>query len=213
MTRERWTSLLTALVGGSVLVGLYSFQNHPHSYPDYIVTNVASLLWIPMLAVMLILRQEPSAFGFGLGDLRWSMRLAGVLYIGVLPFLVYASRLAGFQQYYPIQKWAESSLYFFGYYELTYGMYLFCWEFFFRGFLLFGLSRTIGIVSVFVQAAAFGIMHLGKPPQEVLASFATGIVLGLVAYRSKSFVACFVVHWAAAVTFDILIILARRGAF
>lgn len=213
MTKERWTSFLTALVGGAVLVGLFSYQNNPHSYQDYIVTNVAALFWLPMLSILLILRQEPTSFGFGLGDLRWGMRRAGLLFALVLPFLVYASRLQAFQDYYPIQRWAECSFGEFAYYELTYGMYLFCWEFFFRGFLLFGLSRSIGVFSVFVQAAAFGIMHLGKPQPEVLASFATGIVLGLVALRSKSFVSAFAVHWASALTFDVLIILAKRGAF
>lgn len=213
MAKERLISLLTAVVGGAVLVGLFAFQNRWHPYPEYLVTNVAALLWIPVLTIMLVMRQEPSAFGFGLGDLRYGMRRAGLLYALVLPFLVYASRQAPFQQYYPIQKMAEVSLYGFAYFELTYGMYLFCWEFFFRGFLLFGLSRSIGLVSVFVQAGAFGIMHLGKPPAEVLASFLTGIVLGFVALRSKSFLPCFVVHWIAALTFDVLIILAKRGAF
>ena len=213
MTRERWTAFVTALVGAAVLVGLFSFQNSPHAYTEYIVTNVAALFWLPVLSILLILRQEPSAFGFGLGDLRWGMRRAGLLFAVVLPFLVYASRLPQFQAYYPIQKWAQFTLRDFAYYELTYGMYLFCWEFFFRGFLLFGLSRSLGVASVFVQAVAFGIMHLGKPQPEVLASFGTGVVLGLVALRSKSFVPVFVVHWAAALTFDVLIILAKRGAF
>lgn len=213
MAKERWTSLLTALVGAAVLVGLFSYQNNPHMYPEYIMTNVAALLWIPMLVILLVLRQEPTTFGFGLGDLRWGMRRAALLYAIALPFLVYASRQAAFQQYYPIQKWAEDSLYYFGYYELTYGMYLFCWEFFFRGFLLFGLSRSLGIFSVFAQAAAFGIMHLGKPYPEVVASFVTGVVLGLVALRSKSFLSSFVLHWTAAVTFDILIILAKHTVF
>ncbi len=211
MSRDRWTSLLTALVGGAVLIGLFSFQKAVHAYPEYIVTNVAALLWLPVLTIMLILRQEPTSFGFGLGDFRWGMRRSALLFAVVLPFLVYASRQPAFQQYYPMWGIAELSLYWFGYYELTYGMYLFCWEFFFRGFLLFGLSRSLGILSVFVQAAAFGIMHLGKPYPEVLASFVTGIVLGLVALRSKSFLPAFTVHWASAALFDILIILAKRG--
>lgn len=211
MTRERWTSLVTALVGGAVLFGLFRFYNQGHEYSDYLVTNVAALLWIPMLTILLVLRQEPTVFGFGLGDLRWGMRRAALLFVVVLPFLVYASRQADFQRYYPIWPIAEGGLYWFAYYELTYGMYLFCWEFFFRGFLLFGLSRSLGIFSVFVQAAAFGIMHLGKPCEEVLASFVAGIVLGLVAWRAKSFLSPFAVHWASAVTFDILVIMAKRG--
>jgi len=214
MSKDRVTSLVTALVAGAVIFGLYRFQAEYHEYHDYLVTNVAALLWVPMLSVMLILRREPDSFGFGLGDMRRGMRLAAVLYVAVLPFLIYASTRSDFRQYYPIQKWAGDSLYLFAYFELTYGMYLFCWEFFFRGFTLFGLSRSLGgLIAVLAQAAGFGLLHLGKPPQEVLASFGAGIILGFLALRSKSFLPCFVVHWAAAFTFDVLIILGKRRAF
>ena len=95
------------------------------------------------------------------------------------------------------------------YAEASYGLYLFCWEFFFRGYLLFGLLRSIGWAAVIVQAIAFGLLHLGKPTSEVAASFGAGIVLGILALNAKSFAPCFLLHWASSVAFDLLVVAGR----
>ena len=86
-------------------------------------------------------------------------------------------------------------------------MYLFCWEFFFRGYLLFGLARSFGIAAIALQSVPFGIMHWGKP--EFLLSFVGGLILGCLAYRAKSFLPAFIVHWVAAVGLDLFVVAAR----
>ena len=204
--------MTTALAGAAILSVLYRFNSLPRDYDAYLVTNVTALLWIPLLLIAVVHRREASEFGLSMGDARWGLRAAGLLFLVSLPAYLIASRMPDFQAYYPIWKQAAHDPAFFRYYELTYGMYLFCWEFFFRGFLLFGLSKRLGPwIAVFVQAAAFGIMHLGKPGAEVAASFATGVVLGWVALRARSFLPGFLVHWASAFTFDVLVILAVGG--
>ncbi|HUV06026.1 MAG TPA: CPBP family intramembrane glutamic endopeptidase [Armatimonadota bacterium] len=211
MGKNRWVPALVALVGACILAALYRYNQQSHGYEEYLVANMSALFWLPIMVALLVIRQEPSSFGLALGDARRGYRLAGLLFLAVLPFLVFAATRKDFQTYYPIQKRAAHDLAYFGYFELSYGMYLFCWEFFFRGFLLFGLARLIGSWSVFVQAIAFGIMHIGKPPAEVAASLVSGLILGVVALRAKSFVPCFVLHWAVSITFDVLVILAARG--
>lgn len=62
-----------------------------------------------------------------------------------------------------------------------------------------------------IQALLFGIMHIGKPLQEVFGSFIAGIILGVLALRSRSFLPCFWLHWARSATFDLLVIRARPG--
>lgn len=208
--KKHWLPSLVALVGASICIALYIFNPRPHTYEEYLVTNIACLLWLPMVLILVVARRDPGDFGFGLGDMRTGYRIAGLLFLGLLPMMVIASRFPSFQSYYPIQQRAAYDLSIFAYFELTYGMYLFCWEFFFRGFLLFGLYPRIGAWSVLVQAIAFGALHHGKPVAEELASYAAGIILGILALRAKSFVPCFVLHWAAALTFDVLIIVAKR---
>lgn len=211
MGKRKWVSILVALVGSAILTVLFKYNQGYHGYEEYLVTNVAALFWLPMLLVLLVFREDPSDFGLGVGDARTGYRIAGIMYVLLVPLLIMASRMHAFQEYYPLQKQAEHDLAFFGYFELTYGMYLFCWEFFFRGFLLFGLARAIGSWAILPQAIAFGIMHAGKPGPEMAASFAAGIILGALALRSRSSAPCFVLHWAAAVTMDVFVILAKRG--
>jgi len=211
MHKGRIVPILVLIVGAAIVGTLYSFNKGYHTYEQYLVTNVAALLWLPMMLIFIAVRQEPSGFGFQLGDVRFGYRAAGLMFLPLLILMVIAARMPDFQSYYPIQKQAANDLHYFAYFELTYGMYLFCWEFFFRGFLLFGLFRMFGVWSVFMQAVAFGIMHIGKPAPEIAASFGAGVILGFVALRCKSFVPGFALHWAAAVSFDVLIILGKRG--
>lgn len=203
--------VLVAMVGAGIIAVLYNYNQGAHGYEEYLVTNIALLFWLPVMLIMLALRRDPGDFGLALGDAGRGYRLAALLFVAALPFYLIAARMPEFQNYYPIQKRAAHDLAYFGYFELTYGMYLFCWEFFFRGFLLFGLMRWLGWGSVFPQAVAFGIMHLGKPMPEVAVSFAAGIILGVVALRARSFFPCFLLHWASAVTFDVLIIMHGEG--
>src|SRR5690606_31476034 len=74
-------------------------------------------------------------------------------------------------------------------------LYMLCWEWFFRGFLLFGMAQGFGfIVAILLQAALFGAAHWGKPPLEMYASFAGGAILGVLCWREKSFAPAFYAH-------------------
>jgi uncharacterized protein len=198
------------VVGAGILIGLFRFNYYTHhNWDDYLLTNIAALLLVPMMLILLVFRKEPSEFGFGVGDPRRGYFLAGVFFLLLLPLMIFAATRSEYQRYYPLDPRATYNLAGLCRFELVYGVYLFCWEFFFRGFLLFGLGRWLGFWSVFVQAAAFGIMHWGKP--EFLPSFFSGVILGILALRSRSFMPCFVLHWAISMTFDIFIIVAKGG--
>lgn len=74
-------------------------------------------------------------------------------------------------------------------------VYLFCWEWFFRGFLLFGMAQGVGApAAIVLQAALFMAAHAGKPAPEVWSSGLGGLILGVVAWREKSFVPAFCAH-------------------
>ncbi|HLB63861.1 MAG TPA: CPBP family intramembrane glutamic endopeptidase, partial [Anaerolineales bacterium] len=69
------------------------------------------------------------------------------------------------------------------------------WEFFFRGFLLFGLMRLMGPTAVVAQAVPFALAHLGKPEAETLSTIFGGTLFGWLAWRSRSFLYPFLLHW------------------
>jgi membrane protease YdiL (CAAX protease family) len=89
---------------------------------------------------------------------------------------------------------------------LTLVVYMFCWEWFFRGFLLFGMAQGVGGVgAVLLQALLFGWAHHGKPPLEFYSSFAGGLVLGIIAWRQKSFAVAFYTHALVHIAWALLV--------
>jgi membrane protease YdiL (CAAX protease family) len=83
------------------------------------------------------------------------------------------------------------------------------WEFFFRGWLLFGFARRFGPDALWLQAVPFALAHIGKPEVETFSTIFGGFAFGWIAYRTRSFVWPFLVHWFIA-TFVILAAAAAR---
>lgn len=220
--RNLRVSLTVLLVGLAVGIALLLYNLQPCSLSDlsrpcavvrtwdeYLLVNITGLLLIPMLSIHALPKEGPHLFGW------WrprpaSWRLTGILYLLMLLPLVVASRRQEFLSYYPLRPEAAYSWSVFFYHEATYGLYMLAWEFFFRGYLTFGLARSFGNhAAVGMQAILFGVLHLGKPTPEVLGSFIAGVVLGYLALKARSFYPCFVLHWTCSFTFDVLVILAR----
>ncbi len=181
------------------------------TFEEYLVVNMTGLIFVPFLLLFAGFRHRAEEYGFcppqpGIG------RLTLLLFAAMLPVLFVASRFPDFQLTYPLQKQAAYSWGYFLYFELAYGLYLFCWEFFYRGILTFGLRRGFGdAAAITLQALAFGIMHYGKPTPELISSFFGGAILGWLAIRARSFFPGFLLHWSIAFTLDCLAIHAKSG--
>ena len=74
-------------------------------------------------------------------------------------------------------------------------LFMLAWEFLFRGYMLFGLEKSMGKSAIFVQTIPFVLLHFGKPFLETLACIPGGLVFGYVAYRTRSFLPCFIIHF------------------
>ena len=81
------------------------------------------------------------------------------------------------------------------------------WEFFFRGWILFGYARKFGAEALWLQAVPFALAHIGKPEIETLSTIFGGFAFGWVAWRTRSFLYPFLIHWYIAT----LIILVSAG--
>lgn len=75
---------------------------------------------------------------------------------------------------------------------------LFGWEFFFRGFIVFAYARKMGANALWLQAMPFALAHIGKPEAEALSTIFGGFVFGWIAYRTRSFLYPFLIHWFVA---------------
>lgn len=139
-------------------------------------------------------------YGWNFGAWRKQLKLSLVLFAVMLPFLWFASRdqsvRVNYAQWFPVAGGNAllPNL-------LLLAIYLFCWEWFFRGFLLFGMAQGVAWpIAVLVQAVLFGFAHAGKPHIEMIGAFGGGALLGLIAWREKSFLTAFLVHfWIHAV--------------
>jgi len=172
----------------------------------FFLTAVVAFLIIPSLAILVFLHGRFDEFGFRFGRSKeWSVAILA-LYVVVFPFLRYAAEEPQFRAFYPLFPPARNGGLELVNFETLYGFYFFSWEFLFRGFLLFGLARKLGALAIPVQAVPFAMAHIGKPYPELYASIIAGLALGTLALRTRSMLPCFLLHWACALTLDLLIV-------
>lgn len=155
---------------------------------------------LSLLLIIFVLRKSPAEYGFTFGE--WKAGLALTL-IGVLvssPIIWWAVQRPNMQAYYGNTLSPLTPL-------LTFAD-LIGWEFLFRGLFLFGYARAFGANALWLHAVPFAFAHLGKPPLETLSTLFGGFIFGLVAWRTKSFVYPFLIHWYI---FTLIVVLAGNA--
>ncbi len=152
-------------------------------------------LIIPLFVVLIVFRDRPADYGFSLGEWKIGLLLTLIGIVLIAPVLWFAARNPGMTEYYKPQlaglPWNTL-------------IDLFGWEFFFRGFILFTFARKFGAEALWLQAIPFALAHIGKPELETLSTIFGGFAFGWVAYRTRSFVYPFLLHWFVA-SFTIIV--------
>ena len=123
----------------------------------------------------------------------------------MIPLVLYFSCTPSFQARYPFLKIpAGGHLYpDLWKWELLYCLQFFALEFFFRGFILFGLRPRFGFYSVFIMTIPYCMIHFGKPLPETLAAIIAGIVLGCLSLKNKSVLMGFLIHISVGLSMDL----------
>jgi len=162
--------------------------------------------WIPVLIIKFVFHEPLSAYGIQLGDIRFGMK-SFLLLAPVMIALTYpSSRKGAFLLEYPLYKGASSSLWMFVTYSLYYLMFYLGYEFFFRGYMQFGLEGKFGgWNAILVQTLVSCLLHIGKPPAEIYGSIFGGIVWGMMAWRGYSLLFVILLHWVLGVSLDAFI--------
>lgn len=155
--------------------------------------RIVFYLIIPLI-VILLFREKPVDYGFGFGNWQEGLLWTAGACIGMAIILWGVARTDSMQAYYSVraapQPWRVI--------YLT-GVDLLGWEFIWRGFLLFGMARVLGVgPAIWLQAVPFAFMHLGKPEIETITTIFGGAAFGFVAWRTNSFVYPFLIHWFIA---------------
>lgn len=164
---------------------------------------------IPFIIGKVVFRESFEGLGICLGNWRLGVKMIAVLFpLIVLLMLFPASRTPEMTAFYPFAAEAKSSLEGFLLLEIPRGIFFYtAWEFFFRGFMLFGLKNHVGPwLAICIQTVPQCLWHIGMPNGEILSSIAGGLLFGLMALRTGSIVWPLLLHYLIGVGLDVLII-------
>lgn len=130
-----------------------------------------------------------------------------ILFI-VIPIAFIVSHNSGVRLEYPLPQSLNQNHQLLPVYFFT---LLFCyylpWEFFFRGFLLFGLKDRYGATeAILIQTISSCLVHINKPAGETLAAIPFGILFGIIALKTKSLWPVIILHAALGIFTDMFII-------
>ncbi len=157
-------------------------------------------------------RKNQPLYGFKQTNVKPYLWMLGIL----LPFIIAASFTKDFQKMYPmvtktltVAKIEEDKSWYVSIFEFFYGLNYVNTEFFFRGFLILALSRWLGPHVILPVAAFYVTIHIGKPMGETISSFFGGIILGVLAYRTKSIWGGVMIHVGIAFTMELAATLAK----
>lgn len=186
------------------------------SQPRHFDQAVLSCLWaggILGLFPLLTLRVVARTWSDGIrmvrrwlspGDWRSGLVIVAVSLPGFTIGTFFGARDAGIRQVYPwpgpdIASTREGMLAWFAWYLV----YYIAFEFFYRGYLVWGL-RSLGVAkAIGIQAVMCALFHLGKPPIEVLASLPASFFFGWVAWRTGSIWYGLAIHFAVGIANDL----------
>lgn len=171
--------------------------------PSWLVVPAVGATAIVAIGALLDLDRE--RWGLGLGDWRWWAPKAGALGLAIIPFvLISAALFPDLLAYYP-SKNARGTVDVFIVAMLGRGLYFVAWEWFFRGFMVFGLAPAVGVPgAVATQAYPFLLLHRGKPISEMSTSFTGALLLGAFCFRARSVVPAILLHWWMNVSMELL---------
>jgi hypothetical protein len=146
----------------------------------------------------------------GLTTRGFNVRPYFLLLLFMVPLIALASTQPDFLRVYPKVKnisfisgyanpvWPWKLLY-----ELSYGLDFLSIELFFRGLLVIGLVRYAGTRAILPMAAFYCTIHFGKPLGECISSFFGGLILGVLAARTRSILGGLMVHLGLAWVMEI----------
>jgi membrane protease YdiL (CAAX protease family) len=214
------------LLSAPVLLTIYRYHGYPHYFFGYFPRmravpggDVIAAYWqfsiffllmfvLPVVYVKFVMRKPLGNFGWGLGDVKYGVKWLLTIPLLVVPLMFVASKMPGLRVEYPLAKTLLHNRDALFLYESAYVLFYYvAWEFFFRGFLLFGLRERFGDVNaILIQTISSCLVHIGKPESEIIGSIVVGVLFGMIALRSKSIWYVFLIHASIGVFTDLFII-------
>ena len=159
-------------------------------------------LILPGIVVKLVFRERLSEWGLTPGGYFKHLWIYGLLFLPVAMLVVMVSTTPQFQHSYPFYKsaygWNDFLVW-----EAFYALQFFCLEFFFRGFMVNGLKQRFGTGAILFMVVPYCMIHFQKPFLETVGAIIAGLILGILAIRTRSVWGGATIHVAVAVSMDL----------
>jgi uncharacterized protein len=184
------------------------FQNYSDPYLlEYLYWFIGDFFTFFILGIIIIkfgFKEKLSDYGLQLGDIKIGLSFSLLFLLVMIIFIWFVSATPAFAEKYPHLSSAKSDWNTLFIYEAGMLLYMFAWEFIWRGFMLFGLEKKFGGYAVLMQMIPFVILHNGKPFLETFGAIFGGIALGILALRTRSFYYCVVTHIGVMFSIDVI---------
>jgi membrane protease YdiL (CAAX protease family) len=165
---------------------------------------------IPGITIALLPGERLADYGLSFKGFFSHVWIYVFLFLCVLPMIVLVSFTEDFRTYYPFYEDAGRSAFDFWVWEALYALQFLSLEFFFRGYLLHALKKTMGSYAIFVMVVPYNMIHYGKPFLEANAAIVAGIILGTLALKTRSIWCGFLIHVSVAISMDLAALTQRR---
>lgn len=145
-------------------------------------------------------RREKHWYGFNKQNTQ--LKIYWLLLLIMVPLIAIASTQRDFLAMYPqysrfiyiseldtFKEWLRVT-----FFELCYGYDFMMNEFFFRGLIVLALAKYLGKGAILPMVCFYVCIHFGKPLGETISSFFGGMILGVIAYETKSIYGGVIIH-------------------
>lgn len=177
----------------------FSSDGFVNEYWDTVVYWPLKVLFIVLLLFFVHRQFDGGQPFYGVTRRRLTVKPYLLMLLLMMPLIALASTQKNFLQMYP--RWQNlnfllrpgKGLYRL-LFELSYGTDFFSIELFFRGFLVLAFARFAGKNAILPMAMFYCTIHFGKPMGECISSYFGGMILGIVAYHTRTIIGGFMVH-------------------
>jgi membrane protease YdiL (CAAX protease family) len=189
---------------------VYAFFPAKNNF-EQVAAALIFFIILPFLLNKFFLKKNLSFYGLSMGDWRQGIKWSGysLIVMGIV-FSILAYYF-GFLKNYSVPTFILGNFANFLFYEFVISLFfVFMYEFYFRGFVLFIFAQKIGWWSVLAQAGIFCILVFSGMGQLSIYSFLPYIVFspfaGIITYKSRSILYSGIVQFVILLILNVLVI-------
>ncbi len=167
---------------------------------------------VPILIIKYYFKEDIKEYGIQVGEKKFNL-IWTIIGMILLPIIFFVSNSPEITNEYPLTRLVLTNVGLFITFSLVYFIYYLGYEFFYRGYLQFGLKNEntgkFGIILILIiQTLVTTLFHIGKPLMEVIPAMIIGPIFGYLTLKGKSIIwPVLIFHYILGVLMNFVIFL------